>query len=357
MSAVSPNEQVQPGLQARAAAASTNVSQVIITIFSRVILAVLVVAALAALVIGLLLWQKVSSMQEQLARQSADALTQAAGAGALARQASETVQEAVARITLMQTKLDELSAQRMQVDELLQNFSRSRDQHLLVELESMLRFAQQQTEGTGNAAPLLSALKFAEQRVARAAQPRLARLQRAIQRDADRIRSSASSDDGQSLQRLDELIRSIDDLPILNSVDAFSDGGNLLQPETLLAQSPWWERALWLVRKEARSLLRVGRIDHPEALLLAPEQSYFLRENLKLTLLNARLALLSRQIDVARKDLGTVTTGLSRYFDSASRQTQAAVALLRQLQAQIQNVEPPRIDDTLAALATAAAEH
>jgi uroporphyrin-3 C-methyltransferase len=101
--------------------------------------------------------------------------------------------------------------------------------------------------------------------------------------------------------------------------------------------------------------LRVSRIDQPEAALLAPEQSYFLRENMKLKLLNARLALLSRQTDAARSDLASVQTSLSRYFDASSRKTQAAKALLQQTQAQLRTSELPRFDDTLAALATASA--
>jgi uroporphyrin-3 C-methyltransferase len=110
-----------------------------------------------------------------------------------------------------------------------------------------------------------------------------------------------------------------------------------------------------MVRTEARSLLRVGRIERPEAVLLAPEQTFFLRENLKLKLLNARLALLSRQVDTARGEMATVSAAINRYFDPASRRVQAAATLVQQVQAQIRTSEPPRVDETLAALATAAA--
>jgi uroporphyrin-3 C-methyltransferase len=46
---------------------------------------------------------------------------------------------------------------------------------------------------------------------------------------------------------------------------------------------------------------------------------------------------------------------MGRYFDSGSRKTQTAIALLQQVQVQMKSLELPRIDDTLAALATAAA--
>ena len=80
-----------------------------------------------------------------------------------------------------------------------------------------------------------------------------------------------------------------------------------------------------------------------------------LRENLKLKLLNAKLALLARQLESARADLVAASTALSKYFDPASRKTQTAATLLLQVQGQMRATDLPRLDDTLAALATAAA--
>jgi uroporphyrin-3 C-methyltransferase len=102
-------------------------------------------------------------------------------------------------------------------------------------------------------------------------------------------------------------------------------------------------------------LVRLSRIEEPEAALLSPEQSFFLRENFKLRLLNARLGLLARQMDSARADLIAARYALDKYFDPTSRKTQSAAALLLQVQQQLQLLQLPRVDDTLAALATAAA--
>ena len=110
-----------------------------------------------------------------------------------------------------------------------------------------------------------------------------------------------------------------------------------------------------MVRDEARGLVRVSRIDQPEAILLAPEQTFFLRENLKLKLLNARLGVLARQFDSARADLTAATAALNKYFDPASRRTQNAATMLQQAQQHMKAAELPRLDETLSALATAAA--
>ena len=121
----------------------------------------------------------------------------------------------------------------------------------------------------------------------------------------------------------------------------------------------WWRSALqrsWeVLRDEARGLVRVSRIDQPEAVLLAPDQIFFLRENLKLKLLNARLGILARQYDSARSDLSGAINALNKYFDPASRRTQSAATVLLQAQAHMKTAELPRLDETLSALATAAA--
>ena len=324
-------------------------------LLSRLLLGLLALVALLALVLAIVLWQKVAGMQEQLARQSADALAQATEARTLAREAQETVRDTAARLSLAETRVAEVALQRSQLEELMHSLSRSRDETMVVDIDSALRLALQQAQATGGIEPLLAALRSADQRLGRAAQPRLAPLQRAIARDADRLRSIASGDRGGALQKIDDLLRSIDDLPVLNAVMARGGGDDAALAESLPADAPWWRQALWRVRHEARALVRVGRIEQPEAVLLAPDQVFFLRENLKLKLLNARLALLSRQVDAARNEVASVTDALNRYFDPASRRTQAAATLLQQLQAQLKAVESPQIDDTLAALATAAA--
>jgi uroporphyrin-3 C-methyltransferase len=90
---------------------------------------------------------------------------------------------------------------------------------------------------------------------------------------------------------------------------------------------------------------------------MTPEQSFFLRENLKLRLLNARLAILSRQFDLAQADLQQAQAALERYFDHGSRRVVAVADLLRQVSAQARQVSFPRPDDTLAAISAAVAGH
>jgi uroporphyrin-3 C-methyltransferase len=156
------------------------------------------------------------------------------------------------------------------------------------------------------------------------------------------------------LVKLDELVQVSDDLPVANAL-AVATPAESLKRKDAETMAGWWGRALAVVHAELQNLVRVSRIDNPDAVLLTPEQSFFLRENLKLKLLNARLGLLTRHGDAARSDLAAASMAMARYFDTSSRKTQAAQGLLQQLQSQMRALELPRVDETLAALTTAAA--
>ena len=310
--------------------------------------------ALVALLTSLLLWQKLTSIQELLARQSTETGVQSVQALASAKQAQELSRETAARVAVYEARLSEIALQRTQLEELMQSLSRSRDENLVVDIESAIRLAQQQAQLTGSVEPMLAALKSAEQRIARAAQPRLTPLQRAIGRDINRVKSATVSDTSGLLVKLDELVRLADELVLGNAVAT-------IKPVVLVKRSStnvvtnWWQQSWLVLRDEARGLLRVSRIEQPEAALLSPEQSFFLRENFKLKLLNARLGLLAHQLESARSDLAAASVTLNKYFDTSSHKTQTAAGLLQQVQGQMKTLQLPRVDETLAALATAAA--
>jgi len=334
----------------------------------RALLLVVGAVAVAALASSVLLWQRLSNVQTQLARQSADSGTQAVEARTMARQAQELAREASAKVTVLDTRVSEVALQRSQLEELMHSLSRSRDENLVVDVEAAVRLAQQQSQLTGSLQPLVATLKSASARVERAAQPRLAPVLRAMAHDLERLESANVTDTAGLLGRLDELAGQVDELPLLADVARAStmrrqaDGAGT-QPAADAAapdaDAPAWRAALqrtWQsVRDASRDLVRVRRIDQPDAMLITPDQAFFLRENFKLKLLNVRLGLLARRMEPARSDLATAVATLNRYFDPASRRTQRMATALQQLQAHMQTAQQPQLDDTFAALATAAA--
>jgi uroporphyrin-3 C-methyltransferase len=313
-----------------------------------------VLLAVLAVVFSGLLWEKLSRIQGQLARQSADAGQQSLEAKAWAKQAQDSVKDSASRMALVESRLGEAALQRAQLEDLIQSLSRSRDENLVLDIESSLRLAQQQAQLTSSLEPLLGALKTAQARLQRASNPRLINIQRAIERDLELVKSVQITDLPGMLLVIDEIVALADEIPLANELIRPAVNPSKLENANLdAAQSAWWKTLLDRVLVEARGLLRVSRIDSPEAALLAPEQGYFLRENLKLKLLNARLGLLARQNDAARADMQAVSAILKKYFDPGARKTQQAIQLLDKAQSLSKGNPIPRLDGSLAALATA----
>lgn len=333
-----------------------------------------VLLALGALALGGLLWQRLGFTQEELARRTREAEAQVVEARTLAAQAEALTQELQARLGAAEVRLSEVSLQRSQLEELMLSLSRTRDDHLVQDIEASLRVAYQHAQLTGSAQPLVAALQAADQRIARAAQPRLNPIQRAIARDIDRIRSAALADIPALAQQIDELVRQVDTWPVANAVGQAVPQGPEAAPAATPAAPPeaepamaeegwrrwlaqwrqWWAATADDTLKSARELVRVSRIDQPDAALLAPEQAFFLRENLKLQLLNARLALLARQFAASQSDVVAVEARLRRYFDARAPGVASAQASLARLRRDLVAQDLPRPDETLTALAAAA---
>ena len=330
-------------------------------------LAVVGALSVAAITLALLGQQRVKSLEQELVRRQQDSQGQAIEARALANQAQDAARAAESKVGMLEARVAETALQRSQLEDLIGQLSRSRDENVLADVDAAVRVAVQQSAITGSAEPLASALRQAEERLARMNQPRVERVRRALARDLDRVRVVAITDIASLTIKLDEAVRTVDDLPLLAQPErrnaAAAPAAAASGSAASAAKDPsWWP---WLqdqwtavgvrVWSEVKGLVRVTQIDHPEAMLMAPEQAWFLRENLKLRLLNARLALLSRQFDTVQADLRDAQTSLDRYFDRASRKVVITADLLRQVATQARQMSLPRPDETLAALAAAQA--
>lgn len=325
---------------------------------------VLAVIASTAAWFGWSAHEQTRELSLELQRRQQTTSDQTAEARLLAKQSQDVTKDVAAKVTLLEARLADTSLQRGQLEELIQSLTRSRDENLTNDIEASIRVAMQQTSLTGSAEPLLNALRSADERLARVAQPHLEGVRRALARDIDRVRAVGVPDISSLLIKLDEAIRLTDDLPLLSNANRAAERAAPPASATSAAApaSLWqrwrddWTLPLAVVWDGVSSLLRVTRIDRPEAMLMSPEQGYFLRENLKLRLLNARLALLSRQPEVAQVDLQSAQQSLQRYFDPSARRTQVAQDLLRQVATQARQVGvPPRPDETLAAIAASVA--
>ena len=325
--------------------------------------------------------QRVKSLEQELVRRQQTSQDDATEAKLLSKQALDSVRDANGKLGVLDERVAESQLERSQVEDLIQSLSRSRDENVLADMEAALRVAMQQAALTGSTDPIVAVLKQSDDRLARYNNPRLDRVRRAVARDLDRVRTTSVVDVPLLSIRLDEAVRLVDELPLVSTPEratatgraaaasAAQHGVAAARPASAAsgvpAAAPAWIASLQRAWdgfsvpffSELKQAVRVTSIEHPEAMLMTPDQSFFLRENVKLRLLNARLSILSRQFDLAQADLQQAQTALDRYFDHNSRRVVAVSDLLRQVSAQARQVSFPRPDDTLAAIAAAVAGH
>lgn len=396
------------------APASTPSSSRWATVVLAGLTALLAVIAAAGVYLAWTTQQRLKLVEQQIVKRQQDVADRAAEARTLAAQAEAVTRDAAAKVALLEARVAEASLQRAQVDEMLRNVVSSREDNLLAELEGSLRVALQHAAITASLEPVVAALVAADERLGRLGQPRMERIRLAIAKDLDRLRAASTIDLPGLAARLDEMARLVDELPMLAVIDARGavqaarvgvvagvapEVGAGVQAREALAvassasSSPsapagphaavpaasaaladpldawlpawavaivrpvlaWGQRWLQEVGATVAELVRVTRIDQPEAALLAPEQAWFVRENLKLRLLDARLALLGRQFELSRGTLVETQSLLERYFDPGSRRVAAAVEQLRQMADLTSRASAAQADETLAAIATALA--
>jgi uncharacterized protein HemX len=333
-------------------------------------LAIFIVVGLA-FVMSLLGWQRSERVGKNAARKLQETETRAATLASQLQTTNDNMRELQGRFAVLEGRLTETAGQQAQLERMYRSISQAGLDGVLSDIEHALSIASQQLLVGGNVSGALLVLQDAEARLKSTDGASLSSLRRLLLRDIDRLKALPSTDVVSVLLRLDNVLQAVDTLPLLAS---FSPGALPAAPGVARgtakegeatgrtpgsAASPvssWsWLgesslRTLESLRSELQSLVRVNRVDMPEAVLLAPEQSYFVRENLRLQLLNARAALLARQDSVFRGDIERSQKWITAYFDTRQISVSNAATQLRQLQSSRVSVELPSLAETLSAV-------
>jgi len=297
---------------------------------------------------------RIGATQEEVARRLRDIEAESRDARAAARQAQEALRDIQTKLGALEQRLAESQSQQLALEALYQELSRNRDEWQLAEIEQVLAIAQQQLQLAGNVRAALLALQLAEGRLARADRPQFLPVRRALARDMERLKSVPGPDLSGISLKLDGLVAAVDGLPL--AFDERSPRPAEERAERGAADKDAPAEEGFLVRfgtevwKELRQLVVVRKLEAPEPPLLPPTQAYFVRENLKLRLLNARLASLTRDEAGYREDLRVSQAWIRRYFDARAKPVQAMLAQLKQLSSASISFEPPSIAESLEAV-------
>ena len=316
----------------------------------RVFAVALVVLAAIVAALWLDTRGRIGATQEELARRLRDIESETRELRTLGRQAQEAQREILSKLGALETKVADSQNQQLALETLYQELTRNRDEWQLAEIEQVLAIAQQQLQLSGNVRAALLALQLAESRLSRVDRPQFLPVRRALTRDIDRLKSLPLLDvPGLSLA-IDRLIASVDAMPLAFDERIDRQVSDKAAKPVPTAEENFFARLGGEVWKELRQLIVVRKVEAPEPPLLPPQQAWFLRENLKLRMLNARLALLTRDEAGYREDLRVAQAWIQRYFDARAKGSQAALAQLRQLSSASISFEPPSIVDSLEAV-------
>ncbi len=260
-------------------------------------------------------------------------------------QLANDLRDAQAKLALLEARLQESQAQQAALEALYRDLAPSRDEIALTEIEQVLLVASQQLQLAGNVQSGLAALQLADAKLQRLDRPQFLPLRRALAHDIDRLKALPYVDvTGLSL-KLDQAIASVDSLPL-----AVDERLPVPTPPPPAVDEPGWQRLLREIWADVRQLVRIEVSDRPAAPLVAPSQQYFLRENLRLRLLSARIALLDRDDASLRSDTGAAEAWLKQYFDTRAKSVQAVQATLKQVAAARSTSELPDLVGSLEAL-------
>jgi uroporphyrin-3 C-methyltransferase len=305
------------------------------------------------------LWQwldahyQLSQVQQEVARRLSEVEGMNKANQTLVSQNQELVRELGGKLSLLESKYAETQNQRAALESLYQDMSSSRDKTVLAEVEQMLLIAGQQLQLSANVKAALIAMQQADSRLQRLNRPAFGGLRKSISADIDKLRVLPNIDVPATNLRLDGVIGAVDALPLAQDIRIQQEAP---VPDIRPADSTL-QRLLHEIWQEAKHLVRIENTQKEELPLLAPTQTFFLRENLKLRLLSARMALLSRDEVSFHRDLKASQDWIKRYFDAKSSEGAQAIGTLQKLAASNIAIELPDISGSLEAVRNYRASH
>jgi uroporphyrin-3 C-methyltransferase len=318
-------------------------------VFSRISITQLTLTVLVVI----FLWQwldghrAISDMQQQLAKKIAEMDGNSKANQLLLAQDQDQVRELSNKVATMESRYAETQNQRVALEYLYNNLSANRDEAALAEVEQMLLGAEQYLQLTYNVRAALIAMQSADARLQRMNRPAFGLLRQAISHDMDKLRALHDVDITGTNIKINNLIAIVDQMPL--SYQQREKDADVTQSAPPKDETSWQKllREIW---QELKQLVRIDNTDKAEIPLLPPNQEFFLRENLKLNLLSARLALLSRDESSFKQGLMTAQLWTARYFDGKSSEVMRMSDGLKKLTASDISIELPDISASLQAV-------
>ncbi|TCJ27466.1 hypothetical protein E0X81_01235 [Halomonas sp. GDM18] len=316
-------------------------------------LILVIVLAIVVAVLAWFGWQRLNALPDAqgLDKQVSESVTQQVGqVSSKVDGLSSTLEKNESRVSELDKRLSSESQDTEQaLNKVLEELSKSqqtdaRDWHY-AEAEYLLRLANQrlQLERDVNGADAL--LENADARIAAANNPALLPVRKAIQSELASLDSVPRVDRSgiylALLAEQEQLAR----LPLKQDVAEIA-----AKVENDAAPTGGWQQQLARFGNELKDLVTVRRHDEALEALITPEQESYLRQNVRLVLEQAQLALLKEEPKLYQAAIDKAITLVNGYYDTKTDGVQNAVAKLEELKSKTIRPELPDISASLSKL-------
>lgn len=238
------------------------------------------------------------------------------------------------RQAAIQSELDRLDGnvkangeQILEMQKSYRELTKGRADWLVDETDTILNLAAQQLVLTGNIQTAVGVLEHIDSRLSRFNQAELLPIKQAVSSDLAELKNRPYVDISGTALRLDRLETAVFGLPLI--LDGVLKPG--VQVKNEAASASWWQNVWEKSLGTLKGLVEIRRLENNDAMLISPEQAYFVRENLRLRLLDARTALMQRNSEVYQGDLNNAEAAVRQYFDAKSPATQSWLKELAEL--------------------------
>lgn len=317
----------------------------------RLFTSINVLIMIAVLCAAAIAWQwfdtrsQISKLQIELASRLAAAESYNHESRQRASQAMEAERAADVRLGILERKVADSQNQQVALEAMYQELARNRDESALAEVEQVLLIANQQLQLAGNVKAALIALQNVDGTLERMDRPQLKSLRKVINRDINRLKAMPFADIVGVSFHLDNVINMVDSMPLAMAAHPRPAQAKVEAKDA----SPWLKfgREAW---NDIRQLVKIQNMAGKETPFIAPSQDYFLRENLKLRLLSARLSLLGHDQNAFREDLKIAQEWIRKYFDVNASEVQESLSSLQQIYGSEIAIDRMDINDSLNAI-------
>ena len=226
----------------------------------------------------------------------------------------------------------------------------STDLLLVAEIEASVQWISEVLAATGNISSAVSMLNVLEHRMARLdPQGRLAALKRAIVADRESLQAAMPDSPMVIAAKIDQLVLEIDRLPLVSSAPP---AGKPAEPQPQSQPEP---QSLWAafwsdMKSRLFDVVQIRKVDNPDAFFMTPEQAALVAERLRLRLLSARTALLTRQEALFTQDMLVAEKILNQVFDATAPEVIATKAALLSIKSAGLAFKTPALTQTTAEL-------